>query len=249
MRSKDLLVNPSELFSSRSYFVVSVLIALLNSTSAAFASSGWQKSLEQGDNQLSQQNVSSAEYCFRQAVKEIEGAPHTTDDMVKCLNKLANVLALQHKTDAASAVYQRSLKITEQVYGRTSPKTVKVLLALGSIHEAIGDHNSAMRLYQRVMDITESDYGPYDPAVACGLKHLGQESETNLNQRRIPSSLSEQPGLEASQRLLHKVDNHSKDLLTEQENSNESLIADFQREMQRPPVEASALGNLLSQSR
>jgi tetratricopeptide (TPR) repeat protein len=223
------------------------LVAALVGGSAALASDSWQKSLDRGEKEITGQKLYSAECYFRQAAKEMGSEPHKTEDMVNCLNKLANTLTLQHKTEEASKIYQQSLKLIERTYGTNHPKTVKVLLSLGSIYEAIGDHNSAMRLYQRAMDITESGYGPYDPAVASGLKQLGQVNNQGFDSR-FPSALSEQPGWEASQQLLHKVDSHSRDLLIEQENSDQSLIADFQREMRRPPVTASIDGNLLSKS-
>lgn len=136
--------------------VFNIIAALVFCVADAQASQyDWQVLLNQGDSNLNQQKLIEAQDCFSQALKQIQHSPHSHDDMVKCIEKLASTLVLENKTDEALPLYNKSLHILERTYGKDSPKVIPTLFAFGSIYEAEGDPKIAMSYYKRALTINE----------------------------------------------------------------------------------------------
>ncbi len=193
----------------------------------------WRKSLTKGTSDLNNQALAMAEACFRRAVKDLEIVPHTAEDKAKCLNSLAEALALENKTKEAETVYRQSLDILAQAYGKDNPRVLDLLFTLGSIYESEGDHQSAMHYYSRAIAINERRFGPYTPAFADLLPRLVQDengeqiSEMNHDRKTQLSTLTQQPGLNASKELLSILGNYNKDFFRKEDSSGQDLIADF----------------------
>ncbi len=197
----------------------------------------WQTLLTEGDVDIQQQKLVQAEDCFRRALKEIQQEPHSNNDTVKCLERLASTLELENKTNDAVPLYNKSLHILERTYGKESAKVVPTLFALGSIFESEGDPKIAMKYYLRAVAINEKHYGPFSPAVAESLHHLGHATfgagQTEQAEKHYKSSLSilmQQPSLSSSKQLESLLNDYS-DLLKKNDNSNKNLISDFQKEV------------------
>ena len=214
----------------------SLVVVLLATSAAAAAGSSWQQLLADGDDDLKQQKLLPAEECFRKALKEVERAPHSDDELVACLERLANVLALEDKAEESMSLYRHSLRILEQKYGKDSSKVVPTLFALGSIYESEGNPQPAMPLYRRAFPINEKNYGPYSPAVASSLHRLGratykagQPQEAERHYKQSLRILMEQPGFTASHDLEGLLSDYS-DLLRKNDTSSRELVSEFQRE-------------------
>jgi tetratricopeptide (TPR) repeat protein len=197
----------------------------------------WQKLITSGDDELAQQKLVQAEACFRQALKVLTHEPHTENDLVKCLEKLANILTQENKIDEALPLYQRSLHSLEKVYGSESSEIVPTLIAIGSIYESEGDPKLAMPLYQRALAINEKHAGPFSPAVADSLHFLGrarsrigQSKEAEHDYKQSLSILMQQPGLASSSQLESLLADYH-DLLRKNDSSDTNLISDFQTEV------------------
>ncbi len=211
------------------------------------SASVWQTSIADGDRNLSLQKLLLAENCYRKALTEVERGPHTDEDVVTCLQKVASTLALEDKTNEALHLYQRSLNILERRYGKDSPQLVPTLFALGSIFESEGDPKLAMTLYRRALAINEKNYGPFSPAVASNLHRLGRAEcnagnveEAEHNYRSSLAILEQQPGLKSSDQLENLLADYS-DLLRKTDTSNRDLIADFQKEILNDRTDSAAL--------
>lgn len=197
----------------------------------------WQAFLADGDNNLNQQKLFEAEGCYRQALKKVHHSPHTSDDVVKCLEKLAADLALENKTEEAVSYYHKSLGTLERSYGKNSSKLVPTLFALGSIFEAEGDPKIAMKFYRRALAINEQHYGPLSPAVADSLHHLGhatfaagQPEQAESHYKSSLAILMKQPSLSSSAQLESLLNDYN-DLLKKTDNSDKNLISDFQNQV------------------
>src|SRR5262249_33539268 len=217
-------------------FVVCFTATLLTTTSAWSATESWQQRLQDGDDNLREQKLTAAEDSYRMALKEISGIKHSPESMADCLEKLANVLALQDKTEQAISLYRRALHILEARYGTSSPEIVHTLFAIGSIYESEGNPTPAMALYKRAMAINEKNYGPYSPAVANTLHRLGRATgkagkpgEAEKHYKESLSILMQQPGYTASHDLEGLLSDYS-DLLRKSETSDQDLVSDFQNE-------------------
>ncbi len=66
------------------------------------------------------------------------------------------------------------LGILTSRYGGNSSQVAPVLMALGSLQEAEGDHTTAMNYYRQALAINEKNYGPYSPYVAGSLHQIGR---------------------------------------------------------------------------
>ncbi|NJL73107.1 MAG: tetratricopeptide repeat protein [Candidatus Competibacteraceae bacterium] len=122
-------------------------------------------------------------------------------------------------------------------YGEKSNKLGPVLLALGSIQEAEGNHAAAMTYYQRALNINEKNYGTYSPEFADNLARAGRTSykvgdisSARKYYKQSINSLTKQPGLAASENLKKLLKDY-KDLNIGEDNSNQELIKDFKQEI------------------
>jgi tetratricopeptide (TPR) repeat protein len=201
------------------------------------ASTSWTTDYAAGDNYLSEQKLPQAEASFRKALKELQQGSHNVDDESKCMNRLADALALRDKTVMAQEFYQKSLTLLEHHYGKDSKQIAPALLKLGSMYESEGDHTTAIGLYQRAMSINERNYGPYSPAVANSLHRLGRASsrvgdkkEAAKSYKAALSILMQEPGLSASTQMEGLLKDYH-DLLKNSDSSDKDLLVDFRRDM------------------
>ncbi len=212
-----------------------LLTSLCSPVEAANVS--WSTDYAAGEAALSDQELPKAETCLRKALKEVQQENHSVDDETKCMARLADVLALRSKTDAAQGLYRKSLTLLEQHYGKESKKIVPALLRLGSVYESEGDPTTAIAMYKRAMSINERNYGPYSPAVANSLHRLGRatsnagdKKEAAKNYKAALSILMQEPGLSASNQMEGLLKDYH-DLLQNTDNSNKDLLVDFRKDM------------------
>ena len=192
----------------------------------------WQTQINCGEDFIGAGDLKKAESHFRLAVLEVKKAPHTTEQMTDCQNKLANSLALEGKIEEAETLYQNSLAQLEKTYGKNSGKLSATLLALGSFLEAEGDHGSAMSLYQRAININERSYNQYSPAIS-GVVHHPNKSLKAIGispYRPRPTTLSQQSDLQTSRRLLQALPT-TKDLVKSDDDSDKDLLKEFQSQI------------------
>ncbi len=197
----------------------------------------WSSCLSRGQEALTAQDLTLAEESFRKALALVESKPHKPADEEQCLRKLADALMLRDKTAEAQALYQRLLNNLTSRYGEKSNKLGPVLLALGSIQEAEGNHAAAMTYYQRALNINEKNYGTYSPEFADNLARAGRTSykagdisSARKYYKQSINSLTKQPGLAASENLKKLLKDY-KDLNIGEDNSNQELIKDFKEEI------------------
>jgi tetratricopeptide (TPR) repeat protein len=169
---------------------------------------------------------------FRIALQEVNKAPHTTEQLAECQNRLANSLALEGKTEEAWSLYKNSLAQLERSYGEDSVKLSATMLALGSLIEAEGDHSSAMSLYQKAININEKSYNQFSPAISNIVHHpnasLGSIGISPY--RPSPAALPQQAELESSARLLKALPTTT-DLVKEDVDLDQELLKDFQNQI------------------
>jgi tetratricopeptide (TPR) repeat protein len=213
------------------------LLGFSGLNSYAAEPSSWAKAFSAGESELANENLVEAEESFRKALREVEQIPSDVADEAKCMNRLADALALQNKTLEAQALYRRSLALLEKRYGKDSPKVIPALFALGSLSQSEGDSSTSMALYQRALRINERNYGPYSPAVAQNLRRLGRASfraarrdDAARHYKRALSILMQQPGLAASKQMQGLLSDYQ-DLISGNDTSRKDLIADFRQDM------------------
>jgi tetratricopeptide (TPR) repeat protein len=219
-----------------------VLITLSSSIAYAGGAS-WRIYVREGENRLEQSELAASQKCFELAVGGADKSSKGTLNLVACQNKLANVLTLENKTAAAKAVYARSLNLLEQAYGCNSPKLSQTLFALGSIYEAEGEHAEATKYYARAISINETHFSSYNPAVSFGDNNIERDARANsLEAKKL--KLSDEPGLDASQAMVNSLSNFNEDLMKRNENSDQDLVAEFQKQISQSSVNALASSKL-----
>jgi tetratricopeptide (TPR) repeat protein len=136
-----------------------------------------------------------------------------------------------------------------------------VLMSLGSIQEAAGDHTAAVNYYERALKITQSNYGVYSPAFAGTLhalgranSHLGKKNVAAGQYKQAISILMKDPSLKAGDELQSVMHDYS-DLLSKDADPDKSLLNDFNKEILnqksttvKPSDRALAEGNSATQS-
>jgi tetratricopeptide (TPR) repeat protein len=196
------------------------------------SNASWQIQIHNGETSIDQGDLSKAEGHFRLALQEVKKAPHNTEQLTACQNKLANALALEGKTEEAESLYQNSLAQLEKTYGKNSGKLSTTLLALGSFLEAEGDHGSAMCFYQKAISINEKSYNQFSPAISEIVHHPNGSLESiGISPYRPgPAALSQQAELESSNRMLKALPGN-KDLVRQDNDSAKELLKDFQNKI------------------
>jgi tetratricopeptide (TPR) repeat protein len=201
---------------------------------SAAPDSSWNQLYADGQNALNDQKLDKAEDDFRAALKKV---PASDAGSEKCMLRLADTLTLRNKTLEAQSLYQKLLGILTKRYGASSAQIAPILLDLGSIQEAAGDHSTAIVYYQRALQINEKNYGAYSPAVATSLQSLGRANAKAGNRdvaakhyKQSFAILNLDPSLNASTQLesLHK---EYGDLMKGDDSSNRDLINDFQADI------------------
>ncbi len=205
---------------------------------AAFAAPvAWADLYADGQRALDQQSLSLAESKFRKAYALVLKQSKSAADEEKCMLKLAATLALEDKTGEAQSLYQKLLKILTSRYGSHSQQIAPVLMALGSLQEAEGDHSTAMTYYQQALSINEKNYGPYSPYAASSLHRMGRASkkagrmkDAETHYQRAISILSKDPNADAAAQLEGVMQDYG-NLLKGDDTSNKDLIKDFQEDI------------------
>ncbi|HEY9714934.1 MAG TPA: tetratricopeptide repeat protein [Chroococcales cyanobacterium] len=223
--------------------VVALLVAVNGCVAATnSAHDKWRSCLEQGDSHLQARRIGKAKTCYKQAISEIQKVGQSADEQALCWERLANAAAMEDDTDSAIHHYSQSLNSLERAYGADHEKLIEPLFKLGSIYESVGDHAAAMRHYNRAIRISEKNYSPYDPALLTHVSHLPDSSPRLFSKQparrssRLPQDAAlSMPGLTASKQLLEQIDNHDKDLISEWQDTDDSLIEDFHKEILRRP--------------
>ncbi len=217
--------------------LVSVQGLLLSCPAAFSAPVSWSDLYADGQKALDQQSLALAESKFRQALELVRKSSGRSADVEKCMLKLAATLALEDKTTQSQDLYQKLLRNLTSRYGEGSPQVAPVLMALGSLQEAEGDHAAAMSYYQQALSINEKNYGPYSPYVASSLHRMGRASkkagkvqDAETHYKRAISILSKDPNAEAATQLEGVMHDYG-DLLKGDDTSNKDLIRDFQEDI------------------
>jgi len=200
---------------------------------AAAAPVNWSELFADGQRALDQQSLSLAENKFRKAYALVLKQSKNAPDEEKCMLKLAATLALEDKTGEAQSLYQKLLRLLISRYGARSSQVAPVLMALGSLQEAEGDHSTAMNYYQQALAINETHYGPYSPYVASMgrvSKKAGNMKDAETHYQRAISILSKDPNADAASQLQGVMHDYG-DLLKGNDTSNKDLIKDFQEDI------------------
>jgi tetratricopeptide (TPR) repeat protein len=208
---------------------------------SVIAAEPWKTYYVEGEAALNRQDPAAAEQSFRKALDLAQSASPNSAETEQCLTKLASTLALRNKTGEAQKLYQRSLDIMVKKYGNNSQQIAPVLMSLGSIQESLGDHSTAITYYQRALKINQKNYGPYSPAFAENLHALGRANNKAGNRRQAVkqykqsiSILMQDPSLRAGEKLQSVMSEYT-DLLKTDDDSDKSLIKDFDKDILGKP--------------
>lgn len=231
------------------------LVLSLGTFSPVMAEQSWNAYYAKGQDALAEQNLPTAEENFRKANELVqEGGKVKPEELEKCMMSLADTLSLRNKTAEASVIYSRLLNRLTARLGNKNPKIVPVLMALGSIQEAEGDHLRAMTYYQQALNINESHYGPYSPALSENLATMGRcsfragnSSDGHKHYKRAINILTQDPALSASAQLRELLKGY-KDIVKGDDTSNKDLIEDFNRDINPGKVPAPNSSNNQNQS-
>lgn len=208
----------------------------------------WSALCAEGDSALSSQSPSIAEQKYRQAVALVKKQSKNPEDLDKCLLKLASALTLLDRTGEARTILQQMLNQHQKKFGSNSSRLTAVLMGLGSIEEAAGDHTLAMSYYNRALAISEKNYGTYSPDAAFALRGIGRvhgkmgnKAAATDSYKRAITILSKEPNLEAAEQLKAVTHDYG-DLLKGSDTSDKNLIDDFQKEIfnDRQPLKSPA---------
>ena len=97
-------------------------------------------------------------------------------DVAVALNRLAVVLKLQHKYDAADSLYARCCALLEHHVGAASPAYAAALANRASILRAKRDFDRAEPLYAEALATFERSLGPDHPNVVVIKRHIADNA-------------------------------------------------------------------------
>lgn len=194
----------------------------------------WTQVYAEGVSALESETPTVAEERLRKALALVKKQSKNPKDIDKCLVKLAAALTLLDKTAEARSMLLQALPRAERVGGSN---LTSVLMGLGSIEEAAGNHTTAMDYYNRALSISEKNYGTYSPEAAAALHGLGRanfklgnRSAAGENYKRAITILSKEPNLDAANQLKRVMHEYG-DLIKGNDQSDTTLIDDFNKDI------------------
>ncbi|MBP9094703.1 tetratricopeptide repeat protein [bacterium] len=203
----------------------------------------WRTFLEQGRKQLASKSLPEAEVSFRQALRSVKREPHSVDDLVLCMQSLADVLHTEDYQEEPWKLYRQSLKQLEREYGKESVKLIPVLLTMGSVTEVEGQYKKAAEFYQRAANVAQSNVGPQSFELANCLHHLGHAlsqdgpyRDAEDNYRSSLRIMMAQSALPSSEPLLELLSDYL-DLLHKYTGPAKILASQYERELLKDQVQ------------
>ncbi len=203
----------------------------------------WRTFLEQGRKQLSSKSLPEAEVSFRQALRSVKREPHSVDDLVLCMQSLADVLHTEDYQEEPWKLYRHSLKQLEREYGKESVKLIPLLLTMGSVTEVEGQYKKAAEFYQRAANLAQSNIGPQSFELANCLHHLGHAlsqdgpyRDAEDNYRSSLRIMMAQSTLPSSEPLLELLSDYL-DLLHKYTGPAKILASQYEKELLKDQVQ------------
>ncbi len=216
----------------------------INTTKGDLANAGyWRTFLEQGRKQLVSKSLQEAEVSFRQALRSVKRESHSVDDLVLCMQSLADVLHTEDYQEEPWKLYRQSLKQLEREYGKESVKLIPLLLTMGSVTEVEGQYKKAAQFYQRAANLAQSNIGPQSFELANCLHHLGHAlsqdgpyRDAEDNYRSSLGIIMAQSALPSSEPLLELLSDYL-DLLHKYTGPAKILASQYEKELLKDQVQ------------
>lgn len=203
----------------------------------------WRTFIEQGRKQLASKSLQEAEVSFRQALRSVKREPHSVDDLVLCMQSLADVLHTEDYQEEPWKLYRQSLKQLEREYGKESVKLIPLLLTMGSVTEVEGQYKKAAQFYQRAANLAQSNIGPQSFELATCLHHLGHAlsqdgpyRDAEDNYRSSLGIMMAQSALPSSEPLLELLSDYL-DLLHKYTGPAKILASQYEKELLKDQVQ------------
>lgn len=227
----------------------------INTTKGDTATTGyWRTFLEQGRKQLASKSLQEAEVSFRQALRSVKREPHSVDDLVLCMQSLADVLHTEDYQEEPWKLYRHSLKQLEREYGKESVKLIPLLLTMGSVTEVEGQYKKAAEFYQRAANLAQSNIGPQSFELANCLHHLGHAlsqdgpyRDAEDNYRSSLGIMMSQNALPSSEPLLELLSDYL-DLLHKYTGPAKILASQYEKELLKDQVQELSKTRAVPQS-
>lgn len=109
----------------------------------------WHAAVEEGFRRKEHKDYTGAEACFRQALSDAKKSKADTDDIVYCLNNLADILYIQDLEEEVLKLNKQSLHLLEKKYGKDSPKLLVTLKPFGNFYEQEQQYKKSQEFYER----------------------------------------------------------------------------------------------------
>ena len=115
-----------------------------------------------------------ADHLLRHAASAIERLGGSESLMAEWYNTKGGVFYTEGKDyQQARAMFDKSLALREQIWGKDHPELLHPLNNLGSVHSYLGEYEQARAYYERVLDIGRRHLGAEHPYLAHPLNNLG----------------------------------------------------------------------------
>jgi tetratricopeptide (TPR) repeat protein len=230
--------------SSKAGAKVSTKTNTINTNKSDLANTSyWRTFLEQGGKQLASKSLPEAEVSFRQALRSVKREPHSVDDLVLCMQSLADVLHTEDYQEEPWKLYRQSIKQLEREYGKESVKLIPLLLTMGSVTEVEGQYKKAAEFYQRAASLAQSNIGPQSFELANCLHHLGHAlsqdgpyRDAEDNYRSSLGIMMAQRALPSSEPLLELLSDYL-DLLHKYTGPAKILASQYEKELLKDQVQ------------
>lgn len=222
--------------------VTLLLLMVLNAPSlhakSKMVTADWKLDLIAGDRYLQSKELKKAETCYRRAVKDVRRSPgRSSDDLVLCLESLANSLYRQDFLEETLKLYKKSLSILKHHNGKKSPKTIETLIVIGGILEGEGEFKKAQKFYSEALEISSIEpgqnsftYGKCNYLMGRVLAAQGLDKEAEGSYFLALDTTMRQDKLQSSVFLEELITDYI-ELMRRSENEGKILKSKFQAEL------------------
>jgi tetratricopeptide (TPR) repeat protein len=154
-------------------------------SSQRLTTDGWQKHSLNGMKAFSKGQYLEAEKEFKAAIEELEQKPAHKADLAKQLGKLGDVYRRIGRHKDSEPIYQRSLSMTEEIYGKNSVEAAIAMDNLAASYRNLKKYDEACVLIRKALPVFEKQYGPDSDDVKVCLSNLALVYE---KQNKLPEA-------------------------------------------------------------
>jgi len=125
----------------------------------------WKKTMEKGNQEMSQRHFKAAQETYSQAVTQAEHFESSDPRLSTSIARLAEANFADQQYEKAQRLCQRLIVVEEKRLGTTNAGLADSIVKLAEVEQTMKIYDDADLLYQRAIEVVENGDGPSTPVL------------------------------------------------------------------------------------